>query len=97
MPLTNMLSKQGAVNEVKGRNKVSCVFYIDVLKLVSRDETKLQQELTIIKTFSVDILMDFGLGKCATAVFNHGKLPPSQNISLNNQKVIGNVEDDETF
>jgi hypothetical protein len=87
MPLTNMLNKQGA------GNKVGCVFCIDVLKLVYRDETKLQQEFTIIKTFSDDIQMDFGLGKWATAVFNHGKLPLSQNISLN-ETVIGNLEDD---
>jgi hypothetical protein len=30
---------------------VSHVFYMDDLKLFSRDETKLQQELTIVKTF----------------------------------------------
>ena len=70
---------------------------MDNLKLFSRDETKLQQELTIVKTFISDIQMDFGLDKCTTAVSKHGKVPQSQNISLNNQTVIGNMEVDETF
>jgi len=79
------------------KNKVSHVFYMDDLKLFSRDETKLQQELTIVKTFIIDIQMDFGLDRCATAVLKHGKVPQSQNISLNNQTVIGNMEVDKTF
>jgi hypothetical protein len=45
MPLTNMLNKPGAGNEIKGKNKVSYVFSMDDLKLFSRDETKLQQEI----------------------------------------------------
>jgi phospholipid N-methyltransferase len=40
--------------------------------------------------------MDFGPDKSATAVFKYGKLPKSQNISLNNQRVIQNMELQET-
>jgi hypothetical protein len=40
--------------------------------------------------------MDSGPDKCATAVFKYGKLPKSQNISLNNQRVIQNMELQET-
>jgi len=83
---------------VKSKEKiVSHVFYMDDLKLFSRDETKLKQELTIVKTFINDIQMDFGLDECATAVFNHGSVPQSHNISLKNQTVIGNMDVDETF
>jgi hypothetical protein len=66
-----MLNKQGAGYEFKGKNKVSCLFYMDELKLFSRDETELQQELTIVKTFSDNIQMEFGQDKCTTAVFKH--------------------------
>jgi hypothetical protein len=55
---------------------------MDDLKIFSRDKTELQQELIIVKTFSDDIQMEFGLHKCITAVFKHGKLTKSQNISL---------------
>ena len=40
--------------------------------------------------------MEFGLDKCATAVFKDGRLTKIQNISLNNQTVIRNMELDET-
>jgi hypothetical protein len=69
-----MLNKQGAGYEVKGKNKVRSLFCMDGLKLFSRDETKLQQELTIVKTFSDNIQMEFGLGKYTSAVFKHDQL-----------------------
>jgi hypothetical protein len=40
--------------------------------------------LTTIKTFNDDIRMEFGLDKCATDVFKHGKITKSQNTSSNN-------------
>jgi len=92
-----MPNKQGAEYEVKGKNKASYLFCMNDLKLFTRDESKLQQELTIAKTFSVDIQTVFGLDKYATAVFKHGKLTKSQNVSLNNQTVIRSLELDETF
>ena len=57
------------------------------LKLFSRDETELQQELTIVKTFSNDIRMEFDQDKCTIAVFKHDKQAYSQNFSQNNQTV----------
>jgi hypothetical protein len=66
------------------------------LKLFSRDETKLQQVLTIVYTFSDDIQMEFDLHKCTTAVFMLGKLTKIQNIIINNQTVIRNMEMDKT-
>jgi hypothetical protein len=46
---------------------------MDDLKLFSRDEPELEQELTIVKTFSDCKRMDFGLDKCATAIYKYGK------------------------
>jgi hypothetical protein len=75
-----MLNKQGAGYKVKAKNKASHLFYMDILKLLSRDETELEQELTTVKTFSDGIRMDFGLDKYATAVFKHGKLTKSETL-----------------
>jgi hypothetical protein len=52
--------------------------------------------MAIVKTFSDNIQMGFGPNKCTTAVFKYGKLPKSQNISLNNQRVMQNMELQET-
>jgi len=43
------------VYEVKGKNKVSHVFYMDDLKIFSRNKTELQQDLIIVKIFSDNI------------------------------------------
>jgi len=68
---------------------------MDDLKLFNRDETKLEQKMNV-KTFSDDTQMEFGLDKCATAVFKHCKLTKSQNLSLNNLTAIMNMGLDET-
>jgi hypothetical protein len=53
--------------------------------------------LTFVKVFSDDIRTEFGHDEYTTAVFKHGKLTKSQNVSLNNQTVIRCLELDETF
>jgi len=78
------------------KNKVSHLFYMDDLKLFTRDETKLQQKMNKVKTFSDDLQMEFGLDKCATAVFKHGRLTKSQTLSLHNLTAIINMGLDET-
>jgi len=57
---------------------------------------QLHQESAIVKTFTDNIRLEGGPDKCAKAVFKYGKLPKSQNISLNNQTVIQNMELQET-
>jgi hypothetical protein len=73
VPLTNMLNKQGAVYEVKGSNRISHLFFMDDLKLFSRNKTELQQELTIAKAFRNCIRMEFGLEQSATTIYKHDK------------------------
>ena len=75
-----MCNKQGAGYKVNAENKASHLFYTDILKLFSRDETELEQELTTVNTFSECIQMDFGLDKYATAVFKHGKQTKSKTL-----------------
>jgi len=54
-------------------------------------------KLSTVKTFGNDKKMEFGLDKCTAAVFKHGKLTKSQNISPSNYTVRGNTEVDETY
>jgi len=46
---------------------------------------------------SKHLQMEVGLDKGTTAVFKHGKLTKSQNISLSNHTVRGNTELDKTY
>ncbi len=67
------------------------------LKLFARNETQLKQALTIVKSFSDDIKMDFGIEKCAMVVMKSGKLVNYQNIQLCHETVIRNMDIDETY
>ena len=69
---------------------------MDDLKLFPRDKNELQQELTIVKTFSDNMRTELGLDKYATADYKHGKTTKSRNLSLNNQRVIRKLELDQT-
>ena len=47
---------------------------MDDLKLYAKDDGELEGLLKIVKGFSDDIGMDFGLSKCPKATFKRGKL-----------------------
>jgi hypothetical protein len=85
-------NKQGVGYEVQGNKKVSHLFYIDDLKLFFRDETRVTAGVGHCQNIIDNMRMEFGPEKCVTAVFKHGKLPKSQNIILNNQRVIQNMK-----
>ena len=57
---------------------------MDDLKTYSKDDNQQTGLLTVVKKFSDDIRMEFGLEKCAKATFKRGKLTktlthPSEN------------------
>ena len=50
---------------------------MDDLKLFAKDDKNLEEMLQLIKKFSEDIGMTFGLDKCAKVSFKRGKLTRS--------------------
>lgn len=55
------------------KDKINYLLYVDDLKLIAKDDTELEEQLTAVKEFSDDIHMEFGLEKCAKATFLKGK------------------------
>jgi hypothetical protein len=58
------------------------------LKLISKSEEEIQKQIQTLKTFSDDIHMEFGLGKCAEIVFKKVKLVQSQNLIIDINREI---------
>ena len=58
--------------------KLNHLFYMDDLKTFATDDDQQTDLLTIVKTFSDDINMEFGLDKCAKATFKRGRLSKTQ-------------------
>jgi Reverse transcriptase (RNA-dependent DNA polymerase) len=96
IPLTNMINREDLGYEIDCKNRISHLFYMDDLKTFSKSEEQQRQILHIVKTFSDDIKMEFGLDKCATVVFKNGKRVKSQNIQLDGAS-IKNLEQDEVY
>jgi len=66
IPLTNDLNRADCEYQVHGtERKISHILYMDDLKLLSRNENKLKNEIKIVLTICKDMNMNFGLEKCA--------------------------------
>jgi hypothetical protein len=66
IPLTHELNRSKCGYQVHGtERKMNHLLYMDDLKLTGRSEEELRNEIKIVKTFSNDVEMKFGLEKCA--------------------------------
>jgi len=79
------------------KTKMSHLLYVDDLKLIAKSGEELQKQIQIVKNFSDDIHMDFGLEKCAKIAFKSGKLVHSQNIEIDSSREIQELEQGKTY
>jgi len=64
IPLTEQLNKlDTGYEEHTTKTKISHLLYMDDLKMIAKSEEELQKQIQIVKTFSDDIHMEFGLEK----------------------------------
>ena len=94
-PLSVLINKSGYGFKIHSM-VISHLFYIDDLKTFAKNDEEQQRILTIVKGFSDDINMEFGLEKCAKATFKKGKLTSTENINLGLDTVIQDLEQDST-
>ena len=73
------------------------VCYLWFMKLFMKNEDQLKQALAIVKNFSSDIQMTFGLDKCATVNIRNGKVIQSNGIDIDKDTHIRNIDAEETY
>ena len=73
------------------------LFYIDDLKLYSKKEQEQVGELKIVKQFSDDIGMEFGLEKCTKACMKKGKLTSAGNIVIDEDTEIQELDQERVY
>ena len=96
IPLSQLLNDTGYGYRIENR-KINHLFYMDDLKIYAKDDTELEKLLHTVQTFSDEIGMEFGLDKCAKATFKHGKMVKSTNIVLNDNTVIKELDQENTY
>jgi hypothetical protein len=81
IPLTNELNRADCGCQVHGNERKIChLLYMDDLKLLSRNENDLKNEIKIVQTISKDINMNFGLEKCAKICLKRGRVQSKMHV-----------------
>ena len=60
--------------------------------LYAKDDSELEKLSKIVRRFSDDIGMKFGLGTCAMATFKRGKLEKSDHVWLDEETMINDLK-----
>ena len=102
-PLSKLLKQcKGAYNLSKGRKldpaqNINHLLFMDDLKLYAGSDHDLGQLLGVVKTFSNDIKMEFGLDKCAKCTLRAGKKVKAENIQVEQGIEIRDLEEQEKY
>ena len=73
------------------------LLYMDDLKLYARSEKGLESLVHIVRIFSSDIWMDFGVTKGAKLAIRKGKVIATERIKLPDDREIKNLEKGDSY
>ena len=96
-PLRQELQKTRYGNQLDEQTKINHLFYVDDLKLYGTSDKQLTGLINTVKNVSADIKMEFGLDKCAKASFKRGKKVSAEGIPLNDNQMIQDLDQAETY
>ena len=96
-PLSQELQKTGYGYQLVEQTKINHLFYVDDLKLYGTNDKQLTGLINTVKNVSDDIKMEFGLDKCAKALFKRGMKVSAEGIPLDNNQVIQDLDQAETY
>ena len=98
IPLSILLNKEakgyrfGGEGGKKGK-KINHLLFMDDLKLYGGSREEVEGLVGVVKKFSDDIGMEFGIDKCATLEIRHGKQVACEGIELPGGEVMKEVEE----
>ena len=70
---------------------------MDDLKLYASNDDQLTRMINIVKIFSDDIKMKFGIDKCNKLTIVRGKIRPSEDITLNTGEQLKSLEPNQQY
>ena len=97
LPLS-WLVRQTKIGYKINRRTISHLLFMDDLKLFASNNNQLQSLINVVKTFSDDIKMSFGMNKCNKITITRGKVAPVQNnITLNSGEILKSLENEHQY
>ena len=96
-PLSSLLNNT-SYGYTTSTSTINHLFYdMDDLKTFGKNDQEQTSLLTIVKGFSDDIQMEFGLEKCSKATFKKLKLTTTENIHIDPHTTIQQLEQEGTY
>ena len=92
IPLSNVLKKM-TPGYTLGTAKINHLFFMDDLKLFSKNEKEINSLVSTVHSVSKDIKMEFGIQKCGVLVMKGGKVIKTQGINLGDSTVIKDIDE----
>ena len=94
IPLTILLKRENIGYKCGKEQKIiNHLLYMDDLKLYGRSEQELESLIDVVRVFSRDIGMEFGLNKCAVLVLKQGIKVRCEGIVLPDGQMMGEVDE----
>ena len=98
LPLTWLINKTNIGYKLSSSNqKVSHLMFMDDLKLYAPNDKLLKNLIDIVKLFSDDIRMNFGIDKCNKLTIIRGKVKQSDSTQLNNGDEIKSLNNQQYY
>ena len=95
IPLSMLLKRERVGYKFgKEQRKINHLLFMDDLKLYGRSEEELEKLVEVVRVFSGDIGMEFGLDKCAVLVLKKGVKVNCVGIELPDGRIMEEVDND---
>ena len=97
MPLNHILRKCTAGYKLsRSQEKVNHLMYMDI-KLFAKNKKELEALIHIVRIYSQDIGMEFGIENCTMLVMKSGKRQLAEGMELPNKDKIKTLAENETY
>ena len=95
IPLSQQLNAANKGYQLKNTNRrINHLLFMDDLKLYASNDDQLQDLVGMVKSYSDDIKMEFGLSKCAVLSMVRGKRKPSDGLELPSGDMMKDVDEE---
>ena len=98
IPLTHILRQSNTGYHFSSNGeKINHLLFMDDLKLYARTKNDLESLVKIVRKFSSDIGVAFGIDKCAVLTLKKGKTMQSDGITMPNRDVMKELEKKDSY
>ncbi|XP_066912330.1 uncharacterized protein [Clytia hemisphaerica] len=97
LPLSWLLKESKLGYRFNKETTISHLLFMDDLKLYAANDQQLNNQIKLVKTFSDDIQMNFGIEKCNKVTIKRGKITKSDNIVLDNGEILKTLDQNKQY